>query len=178
MNPCSAASGRQSADRQLLRHPGSRAHAPESPGYPPDHRDPQGRVPVRLPVVDRRVDRHAPENPTLRWPGRVIEQIVFASLTLSSRIPDSAFKPEVSTEGFQCCAMNQRRPKEPPENASLGLECSQVATGFKMAARSAQVLPGSTDPGSHLVFSDGLLCVSPLSRWRRRRPGSLRTSRP
>ena len=33
--------------------------------------------------------------------GHVIEQIVFASLTLSSRIPDTAFKPEVSTEGFQ-----------------------------------------------------------------------------
>src|ERR1700742_2420110 len=33
--------------------------------------------------------------------GRVIEQIVFASLTLSSRIPDVAFKPEVSTEGYQ-----------------------------------------------------------------------------
>ena len=33
--------------------------------------------------------------------GNVIEQIVFASLTLSSRIPDTAFRPEVSTEGFQ-----------------------------------------------------------------------------
>ena len=33
--------------------------------------------------------------------GQVIEQIVFASLTLSAHIPDAAFKPEVSTEGFQ-----------------------------------------------------------------------------
>ncbi len=29
-----------------------------------------------------------------------------------------------------------------------------------MAARSAQVMPGSTDPVSHLVFSDGLASVS------------------
>ena len=33
--------------------------------------------------------------------GHVIEQVVFASLTVSPHIPDSAFKPEVSTEGFQ-----------------------------------------------------------------------------
>src|SRR5579862_2495950 len=32
--------------------------------------------------------------------GQVIEQIVFASLTLSSKIPDALFKPEFSTEGF------------------------------------------------------------------------------
>src|SRR4051795_4093264 len=38
--------------------------------------------------------------------GRVIEQIVFASLTLSSRIPDSAFKPEVVTDGFQWLRSN------------------------------------------------------------------------
>ncbi|TLY85236.1 MAG: hypothetical protein E6K44_12680 [Gammaproteobacteria bacterium] len=33
--------------------------------------------------------------------GHVIEQIVFASLTLPAHIPDSAFKPEVSTAGFR-----------------------------------------------------------------------------
>jgi len=92
--------------------------------------------------------------------GRVIEQIVFASLTLSSRIPDTAFKPDVSTEGFRWLRNESASAKEPPENASLVWNTLKLPPGFKMAARSAQVLPGSTDPVSHLVFSDGMASVS------------------
>jgi len=92
--------------------------------------------------------------------GRVIEQIVFASLTLSSRIPDSAFKPDVSTQGFRWLRNEAAPTKEPPENASLVWNALKLPPGFKMAARSAQVMPGSTDPVSHLVFSDGLASVS------------------
>ena len=92
--------------------------------------------------------------------GRVIEQIVFASLTLAARIPDSAFKPEVSTQGFQWLRNESAPAKEPPENASLVWNALKLPPGFKMAARSAQVLPGSTDPVSHLVFSDGMASVS------------------
>ena len=92
--------------------------------------------------------------------GRVIEQIVFASLTLSSRIADSEFKPDVSTEGFQWLRNDSQPGKEPPENASLVWNALKLPPGFKMAARSAQVMPGSTDPVSHLVFSDGLASVS------------------
>jgi sigma-E factor negative regulatory protein RseB len=92
--------------------------------------------------------------------GKVIEQIVFASLTLALRIPDSAFKPDVSTEGFQWLRNESPPAKESPENASLVLNALKLPPGFKMAARSAQMMPGSTDPVSHLVFSDGLASVS------------------
>ena len=92
--------------------------------------------------------------------GRVIEQIVFASLTLSSRIPDTAFKPDVSTDGFHWLRNETTPAKEPPENASLVWNAMKLPPGFKMAARSAQVMPGSNDPVSHLVFSDGLASVS------------------
>jgi sigma-E factor negative regulatory protein RseB len=92
--------------------------------------------------------------------GRVIEQIVFASLTLSARIPDSEFKPDVSTDGFQWLRNEALPGKEPPENASLVWNALKLPPGFRMAARSAQVMPGSTDPVSHLVFSDGLASVS------------------
>jgi len=92
--------------------------------------------------------------------GKVIEQIVFASLTLALRIPDSAFKPDVSTEGFQWLRNESPPAKESPENASLVWNALKLPPGFKMAARSAQVMPGSTDPVSHLVFSDGLASVS------------------
>jgi sigma-E factor negative regulatory protein RseB len=92
--------------------------------------------------------------------GHVIEQIVFASLTLSTRIPDTAFKPEVSTEGFQWLRNESPSAKEPAENAAMASNALKLPPGFKMAARSAQVMPGSTDPVSHLVFSDGLASVS------------------
>src|ERR1700730_11050173 len=91
--------------------------------------------------------------------GKVIEQIVFASLTLASRIPDSAFKPDVSTEGFQWLRNASPPAKESPENASLVWNALKLPPGFKMAARSAQMMPGSADPVSHLVFSDGLASV-------------------
>ena len=41
------------ADRELLRHPGSGAHAPEPPRHARDHGHAQGRVPLRLSAVDR-----------------------------------------------------------------------------------------------------------------------------
>jgi sigma-E factor negative regulatory protein RseB len=92
--------------------------------------------------------------------GRIIEQIVFASLTLASRIPDSAFKPEVSTDGFQWLRNETAPTKESPDNASLIWNALKLPPGFKMATRSAQVMPGSNDPVSHLVFTDGLASVS------------------
>jgi sigma-E factor negative regulatory protein RseB len=90
--------------------------------------------------------------------GHVIEQIVFASLTLSSHIPDSAFKPEVSTVGFQWL----RNEGPPPASAAPGLawNAMRLPPGFKMTGRSAQTLPGSADPVDHLVFTDGLASVS------------------
>jgi sigma-E factor negative regulatory protein RseB len=92
--------------------------------------------------------------------GHVIEQIVFASLTLSPHIADSEFKPEVSTEGFQWLRNETSPAKESPENASVVWNALKLPPGFKMAARSAQTMPGSPDPVSHLVFSDGLASVS------------------
>jgi len=92
--------------------------------------------------------------------GHVIEQIVFASLTLSSRIPDSAFKPDVSTVGFQWLRNGATPTKESPENASVVWNALKLPPGFKMATRSAQAMPGSNDPVSHLVFTDGLASVS------------------
>ena len=90
--------------------------------------------------------------------GRVIEQIVFASLTLSSRLPDALFKPEVSTEGFQWV----RDGQVPPPAATDGpaWNAAQLPPGFRMTVRSAQMLPGSPQPADHMVFSDGMASVS------------------
>jgi sigma-E factor negative regulatory protein RseB len=90
--------------------------------------------------------------------GHVIEQIVFASLALAVRIPDSAFKPEVSTEGFQWLR-SDAAPQRPPAGA-LAWNAMRLPPGFKMTVRSAQLLPGSAGPVDHLVFTDGFASVS------------------
>jgi len=98
--------------------------------------------------------------------GHVIEQIVFASLTLPAHIPDSAFKPDVSTAGFQWLRNESGPPA--PAAATLAWNAMRLPPGFRMAARSAQTLPGSADPVDHLVFTDGLASVSVFVEAQRR----------
>jgi len=93
--------------------------------------------------------------------GHVIEQIVFSELAQSSHIPDTAFKPDVSTDGFQWLRNETPAGKEPaPASASIVWNALKLPPGFKMRAHSAQVLPGSTDPVDHVVFTDGMASVS------------------
>jgi sigma-E factor negative regulatory protein RseB len=91
--------------------------------------------------------------------GRVIEQIVFANLTLSSHIADAAFRPEVSTEGFQWVRDVPVPSKAPPPGGATWTAV-QLPPGFRMTVRTAQTLPGSSGPVDHLVFTDGLASVS------------------
>jgi sigma-E factor negative regulatory protein RseB len=95
--------------------------------------------------------------------GHVIEQVVFASLTLASHIPDAAFKPEVSTEGFQWLRSDDSAPRDPAKEAKpdpVVWDALKLPPGFKMTVRKAQTMPGSTSPVDHLVFTDGLASVS------------------
>jgi sigma-E factor negative regulatory protein RseB len=91
--------------------------------------------------------------------GRVIEQIVFASLALSAHIPDSAFRPDVSTEGFQWLR-SDAAAQRPPSARALAWNAMRLPPGFRMTVRSAQLLPGSAGPVDHLVFTDGFASVS------------------
>jgi sigma-E factor negative regulatory protein RseB len=102
-----------------------------------------------MPLKSQLVDPH----------GQVIEQIVFASLTLSARIPDSAFRPEISTEGFQWLR-NDATPHPQAGTSALAWSATSLPPGFRMTVRSAQILPGSVGAVDHLVFTDGFASVS------------------
>jgi sigma-E factor negative regulatory protein RseB len=91
--------------------------------------------------------------------GHVIEQLVFASLTMAARIPDSAFRPEVSTDGFQWLRNDTAPSPAPPAPAAVW-SALRLPPGFRMLVRSPQTLPGSAVPVDHLVFSDGVASVS------------------
>lgn len=89
--------------------------------------------------------------------GDVIEQIVFANLSLPERIPDTAFRPQVSTDGFRWL---RNHPEAEKASAGPPWEALRLPPGFRMTVRGAQVMPGARDPVDHLVFSDGLASVS------------------
>lgn len=86
--------------------------------------------------------------------GNVIEQILFANLTLPDSIPKSAVQAQVKSEGFQW----ERR--QVPVNRSSVWRALQVPPGFRLTATSSQMMEGSNAPVAHLVYSDGLASVS------------------
>jgi sigma-E factor negative regulatory protein RseB len=104
--------------------------------------------------------------------GRVIEQIVFASLTLPGRIPDTAFQSQTSTQGFRWLRHDGIVAGQGSLVAAPAGETTTAAAtapawgatrlppGFRMTKRSEQRLPGIERPVSHLVFSDGVASVS------------------
>ncbi|MGA7825235.1 MAG: MucB/RseB C-terminal domain-containing protein [Steroidobacteraceae bacterium] len=106
--------------------------------------------------------------------GNLIEQIVFANLTLSAHIPDSAFRPEVSTEGFQWLRSD---PTGAPDTTPVTEWSAQkLPPGFRMLLHRLQTLPGAPGRVDHLVFSDGLASVSVFIEVRPVRPELARLS--
>jgi len=89
--------------------------------------------------------------------GEVIEQIVFSTIDLPARIPDSMFKPQVDAANYTW----MRADRQLVNNAAPALwEAMKLPRGFRMATRNVQTLPGSSEPVEHMVFTDGVASVS------------------
>ena len=90
--------------------------------------------------------------------GEVIEQIVFSNIDLPEHIPDSMFKPLVDASNYRWLRADRQIAAT---NATPALwEAMKLPPGFRMATRSAQAMPGSSEPVAHLVFTDGIASVS------------------
>jgi len=90
--------------------------------------------------------------------GAVIEQILFSSIDLPERIPDSMFKPLVDASSYRWLRAERQISVS---NASPALwEAMRLPPGFRMTTRSQQAMPGSKEPVAHLVFTDGVASVS------------------
>jgi sigma-E factor negative regulatory protein RseB len=89
--------------------------------------------------------------------GQVIEQILFSSIDLPERIPDSMFKPQVDASNYRWLRADRRVAS----SASPALwDAMRLPPGFRMASRANQAMPGSSEPVAHLVFTDGVASVS------------------
>jgi sigma-E factor negative regulatory protein RseB len=89
--------------------------------------------------------------------GQVIEQIVFSAIDLPARIPDSMFKPQVDASSYTWLRPDRQLVSN---NAPALWEAMKLPAGFRMVTRSAQALPGSSEPVEHMVFTDGVASVS------------------
>jgi sigma-E factor negative regulatory protein RseB len=100
--------------------------------------------------------------------GRVLEQVVFARLTLPAKISDDLLQTRLKTEGFQWLRAEkpQALTATPAQQAAADSAANRLwnvmrlPPGFRLTTRSLQSLPGVSDPATHLVFSDGLATVS------------------
>jgi len=90
--------------------------------------------------------------------GKVIEQILFSNIDLPERIPDSMFKPMVDASTFRW--LRAERQQLAMNSPPALWEAMRLPPGFRMAARAAQSMPGSSEPVAHLVFTDGVASVS------------------
>src|SRR5688572_13880946 len=89
--------------------------------------------------------------------GQVIEQILFSSIDLPERIPDSMFKPQVDASTYRWLRAEQRVAST---STPALWQAMRLPPGFRMATRSNQAMPGSSEPVAHLVFTDGVASVS------------------
>jgi sigma-E factor negative regulatory protein RseB len=90
--------------------------------------------------------------------GRVLEQIVFSSLSLPAEIPDSAFVPAVDATGFRW--LRDDGGSLAARGAPVLWEALRLPPGFRLSIQGMQAMPGSKEGVSHMVFTDGIASVS------------------
>lgn len=90
--------------------------------------------------------------------GRIVEQVVFAELTMKDSIPDSDLRSRIDTSGFTLLREKVRRHFISPE--SIGWRVNNLPPGFRLKVTRLQSMPGSKAPVRHMVYSDGLATVS------------------
>jgi len=89
--------------------------------------------------------------------GAVIEQILFSSIDLPKTIPDSKFKPQVDASNYTWLRPDGRVVSNAPPAL---WEAMKLPPGFRMTTRSSQAMPGSKEPATHIVYTDGVASVS------------------
>ncbi|NDF85021.1 MAG: hypothetical protein EB102_00715 [Gammaproteobacteria bacterium] len=108
--------------------------------------DARTRLPLKSEVYDRR--------------GQVLERIAFASLQRVADIPDDTFQPAVSTEGFRRIENDGGMRLRTVNDSASVWSLRTAPRGFQVTQRGEQTLPGTDEPVSHIVLSDGLASVS------------------
>jgi sigma-E factor negative regulatory protein RseB len=91
--------------------------------------------------------------------GEVLEQSMFADISVVDSVPEELLKPETTSEGFTWF-----KHEEESENrisaADSGWHISQLPEGFTITAHYKHLLPNSQNMAEHFVVTDGLASIS------------------
>lgn len=90
--------------------------------------------------------------------GHILEQMMFTSLLLPAKIPDTELVPAVSGREF---SWREGKPLSmDSDNHESKWKIGWLPAGFALVAQSRDLLPNSKMPVEHMVYSDGLSSVS------------------
>jgi sigma-E factor negative regulatory protein RseB len=89
--------------------------------------------------------------------GELIEEIKFADIRLGEMVSIDAVTPSLSLEDFTWYSEPARSAPVPVESEWV---CDDLPPGFKVVSTTAEKLPATEKPVTHIVYSDGLAAVS------------------
>jgi len=89
--------------------------------------------------------------------GSALEQVKFADISLGREIKASALQPSYSTENFKW--YNQPRRRITPVVDSVW-QSTDLPMGFALISAQQEVMPGTDESVTHILYSDGLANVS------------------
>ena len=89
--------------------------------------------------------------------GKVIEQMIFTSISLKQQISPRYFNSQIDARDFKEVHHLKKREKE-VENSAWRF--SELPVGFEITSHSLQVSTENESESEHLVLSDGLVSVS------------------
>jgi sigma-E factor negative regulatory protein RseB len=92
--------------------------------------------------------------------GDVIEQILFASITLPDHIPASALQPSVVMDSFTWYTDDTELDEIPDSLPDSKWAAQTVPDGFILTVAHTEFMAGTTRPIDHIVYTDGLASVS------------------
>lgn len=91
--------------------------------------------------------------------GGVLEESMFADITVVDKVPEHLLKPETSSEGFTWFKQ-EKEAEQQLASPNTGWGISQMPAGFTITAHYDHLLPSSQNMAEHFVLTDGLASIS------------------
>jgi sigma-E factor negative regulatory protein RseB len=90
--------------------------------------------------------------------GSVLDQMMFAEITLDAELLPAALKPSIDTHGFVTYQVQSSQPSQ--VEAAGEWSCGDLPAGFELVSSTSEVLGAGNQPVVHIMYSDGLASVS------------------
>lgn len=90
--------------------------------------------------------------------GAVLDQMMFAEITLNAELLPAALEPSIDTHGFATYQVQSSRSGQ--IEAAGDWTCGDLPEGFEVVSSTSEVLGAGNQPVVHIMYSDGLASVS------------------